>query len=63
MKHSLLFIAKVAAVIAIPLLIGIQIHLYITNDKLNKFIDQQLTIQVESGEKAAITLLTVRKYI
>lgn len=56
MKHSLLFIAKVAAVIAIPLLIGIQIHLYITNDKLNKFIDQQLTIQVESGEKAAITL-------
>ena len=56
MRHTLLFIAKVAAVIAIPLLIGIQIHLYITNDKLNKFIDQQLAIQVESGEKAAITL-------
>ncbi|MFV0323532.1 MAG: FecR family protein [Bacteroides xylanisolvens] len=55
-RRTLLFIAKVAAAIAIPLLIGIQIHLYITNDKLNKFIGQQLAIQVESGEKAAITL-------
>ena len=55
-RRTLLFIAKVAAVITIPLLIGIQIHLYITNDELNKFIGQQLAIQVESGEKASITL-------
>ena len=47
-RRTLLFIAKVAAVITIPLLIGIQIHLYITNDELNKFIGQQLAIQVES---------------
>ncbi len=55
-RRTLLFVAKVAAAIAIPLLVGMQVRLFIANSELNEFVDRQSSVQVKSGEMAEVTL-------
>ena len=49
-------ILKVAAAILIPILLGTQIYFYLDNKKLNRLLNGQLTVQVESGDKTEIVL-------
>lgn len=56
-KKSLLYrIGRVAAAIAIPLIMGIGVYYYADNKRLNDFVSNSTSIDVASGEKAQITL-------
>ncbi|NDV81899.1 FecR family protein [Bacteroides sp. 51] len=55
-NYTLRTVARIAAAIAIPLFIGFQIYLYTQNERLNNFIDNQLQVNIQSGEMADITL-------
>lgn len=49
-------LAKAAAVLLIPILIGFQIYLFRSNQKLNSFIEKNVVVDVKSGEKTDLVL-------
>ncbi|NDV60741.1 FecR family protein [Bacteroides sp. 519] len=53
---SIRIIASVAASLLICTMIGLQVYYYINNKKLNNFINQEVAMSVQSGERTDITL-------
>jgi ferric-dicitrate binding protein FerR (iron transport regulator) len=49
-------LARVAAVLILPLLMALSVYFYLDNRRLNAFVERQLSVHVKSGEKAEITL-------
>lgn len=49
-------VASMAASLIICVMIGIQLYYYNDNKKLNQFVSQDITMNVESGERTNITL-------